>query len=286
VRRLSVLIFAAAAALTACTSPDVPLLTSEPAAATVDGHSITMAQYQARLRVSRARDPFAGIPEAMPSAAPSQRLEDFTIEQLVREEIIRQQAAQRKISVSDQALDQRLKTLEQGSIEFKATLNRNGFTAQSFRDYERALLTEIALLQSMGAQRAQQAADALKSGESFESVFNKFNDDTGTAAHHGEVGWLLTSDLPERDLASTVASLPPGSISEVVRTNRGFVIARVSERRADLIHLFVILVLAPSVDLFSPQGTPAWFTKLIDDTESELRRDGKITVRVGSRPQT
>jgi hypothetical protein len=72
-------------ALGACTPTGVSLPFSEPAAAVVDGHSIPMKVYQARLQVSRHRDPFNGVPEAIPSPAPSRRLEDFTIDQLVRE---------------------------------------------------------------------------------------------------------------------------------------------------------------------------------------------------------
>ena len=61
-------------ALSACTTPGVSLPFSEPAAAVVDGHSIPMKAYQARLQVSCHRDPFAGILEAIPSPAPAQRL--------------------------------------------------------------------------------------------------------------------------------------------------------------------------------------------------------------------
>src|SRR2546430_6930730 len=91
-------------ALSACTTPGVSLPFSEPAAAVVDGHSIPMKAYQARLQVSRHRDPFAGIPEAIPSPAPAQRLEDFTIEQLVHEEIVRQEAEKRGIPGADKAV--------------------------------------------------------------------------------------------------------------------------------------------------------------------------------------
>ena len=57
-------------------------------------------------------------------------------------------------------------------------------------------------------------------------------------------------------------------------------IATVLERRADQVHLAVILVLAPAVDLFGPIGTPTWFTKFIDAREAGLRRGGKIDLKV------
>ncbi|TMD82891.1 MAG: hypothetical protein E6I78_13530 [Chloroflexi bacterium] len=157
--RLVVLLLVLGGALSACDAPAVGLALSPPAAV-VDGHEISMKTYQARLAVSRHRDPFAGIPEAIPSPAPTQRLEDFTIEQLVREEIVRQEAEKRRLSVSDQALKSRIDSLRAraGATAFSAALSRNGFTDDSFRAYERALLTEVGLIQAMARDRAGSAA--------------------------------------------------------------------------------------------------------------------------------
>ena len=255
-----------------------------PVAASVDGQDISMSAYQARLQVSRARDPFAGIPEAIPTPVPKSRLEDFTIEQLIREEIIRQEAARRGIAISDKAVQSRIDVLQKraGPAPFVAALDRNGFTLDSFRAYERALLTEVALLNAMAKERIASADSELKAGKAFGSVAAQWSDDTGTMSRNGEVGWLKPSDIPEPELASAVSELPTGTVSGIIRTNRGFIIATVLDRRNDQVHLAVILVLAPAVDVFSPQGTPAWFTSFISDRESALQREGKITVRVGS----
>jgi len=278
--RRAVLLLVLGGALSACDVPAVAV--SEPAAAVVDGHEISMKTYQARLGVSRQRDPFAGIPEAIPSPAPTQRLEDFTIEQLVREEIVRQEAAQRGISVSDRAVQSRIDALRAhaGAAAFSAALSRNGFTTDSFRAYERVLLTEVALVQAMARDRAGSAAQELKSGHPFAAVAARWSDDTGTFSRGGDAGWLRPAEIPEPALAAAVQSLAAGSVTGIIQTNRGEVIATVLERRADQLHLAVILVLAPVVDLFGPMGTPTWFTKSIDDREAALRRAGKIDVRV------
>jgi parvulin-like peptidyl-prolyl isomerase len=271
-------------ALSACTAPGVSLPFSEPAAAVVDGHTISMKAYQARLEVSRQRDPFSGIPEAIPSPAPAQRLQAFTIEQLVREEIIRQEAEKRGIGVSDHTLQSRTDALKarSGAASFDATLRRNGFSSDSFRAYERALLTEVTLLQAMAKDRADSAARELKAGQAFASVAARWSDDTGTYARGGDAGWLRPEEIPEPPVAAAVQSLDAGSVTGVVPTNRGYVIATVLERRNDQVHFAVILVLAPAVDLFSPQGTPSWFTKFIDDREAALRRAGRIELKVAS----
>jgi parvulin-like peptidyl-prolyl isomerase len=272
-----------AGALAACSAPGVSLPFSEPAAAVVDGHTISMKAYQARLEVSRHRDPFAGIPEAVPSPATAQRLQIFTIDQLVREEIVRQEAEKRGISVRDGALDSRITTLkaQAGTTTFSATLQRNGFTSDSFRTYQRALLIEVALLHAMAKDRADSAARELNAGQPFASVAASWSDDSGTSTRGGEVGWLRPDQIPEAPLAAAAQSLAAGNVSPIIPTNRGYVIATVLERRTDQVHLAVILVLAPAVDLFSPQGTPSWFTKFVDDREAALQRAGRIDLKVG-----
>jgi parvulin-like peptidyl-prolyl isomerase len=271
-------------ALSACTAPGVSLPFSEPAAAVVDGHTISMRAYQARLEVSRHRDPFAGIPEAMSSPAPAKRLQTFTIEQLVHEEIVRQEADKRGIRVDDPAVGSRVNTLktQAGTTSYDAALKRNGFTSDSFRAYQRALLTEVALLHAMAKDRADTAARELSAGQGFASVAARWSDDSGTYTRGGDAGWLRPSDIPEAPLAAAVQSLATGGVTGIIATNRGYVIATVLERRSDQVHLAVILVLAPTVDVYSPQGTPSWFTKFIDDRETALRRAGRIELKVGN----
>ena len=283
--RRGVLPLVIAGALSACTAPGLSVPFSEPAAAVVDGHTISMKAYQARLEVSRHRDPFTGIPEAVPSPAPAQRLQTFTIEQLVREEIVRQEAEKRGIKVDDRAADSRINTLKAraGATVFNAALQRNGFTSDSFRSYQRALLTEVSLLHAMAKDRADSAAHELNAGQAFAAVAARWSDDTGTYTRGGEAGWLRPADIPEAPLAAAVQSLAAGSVTGIVAINRGFTIATVLERRTDQVHLAVILVLAPTVDLYSPQGTPSWFTKFIDDREVALRRAGRIELKVGNR---
>ena len=282
--RRGVLLLVVAGAMSACSAPAVSLPFAEPAAAVVDGHNISMKTYQARLEVSHHRDPFAGIREALPSPAPAQRLESFTIEQLVREEVVRQEAEKRGIMVSDQALQARLDALRShaGAASFDAALRRNGFTSDSFRAYERALLTEVALLHAMATDRADSAARELQAGRTFAAVATKWSDDSGTATRGGDAGWLRPADIPEPALAAAVQSLADKSVSGVVATDRGDVIATVLERRGDLLHLATILVLAPVVDLYGPQSTPSWFTRFIDDREAALRSAGRIELKVAS----
>lgn len=267
--------------VTGCTN-QVSLPFQEPAAAVVDGQSISMKAYQARLEVSRHRDPLAGL--TTPSPPPVQRLEDFTIQQLIREAIIRQEAERRKIHVPDSQVDSRVVRLRgsAGAAAFDAALARNGFTAASFRDYQRAFLTEVALVKAMAHDRIAQAADGLKHGGSFIAAASQWSDDTGTRFRGGDAGWLKPADLPEANLAAAVQPLANGGQTAVVSTSRGFVIATVLDRREEQVHLAVILVLAPDADLYSVESRPPWFEQWVQDRRLSLEHDGRIQVRVGS----
>src|SRR2546423_3671367 len=178
--RRGVLLLVVAGALSACTAQGVSLPFSEPAAAVVDGHTISMKASQARLEVSRHRDPFTGIPEAVPSPASAQRLQSFTIEQLVREEIVRQEAEKRGIKVDDRAANSRIHTLndQAGATAFTAALPRNGLTTDSFRSFQRSMLTEAATLPAMAKDRAASAAHELRTRPGFAAVPARWSDDT------------------------------------------------------------------------------------------------------------
>lgn len=274
---------AVVAGLTGCTT-QVSLPFQEPAAATVDGHSISMKAYQARLEVSRHRDPLAGLTLAGPSPR-AQRIEDFTIQQLIREEIIRQEADRRGIRITDGQVDARVAQLRgrAGGARFDAALARNGFTASSFREYQRAYLTEVAVVKTMAHERIASAAVALSGGASFIAEASQWSDDTGTRFRGGDAGWLKPSDLPEASLQTAIQPLSKGGRTGIVSTSRGFVIAAILDQQGERVHLAVILVLAPDADLYTTESRPSWFEQWVGDRQRSLQRDGRIQVYVGSR---
>jgi parvulin-like peptidyl-prolyl isomerase len=276
-----ILLVAFLAGLSGCTN-QLPF--QEPAAAVVDGHTISIKTYQARLEVSRQRDPLAGLTTSPSSSPSAQRLEDFTIQQLIREEIIRHEADRRKIQISDVQVDRRIAHLrdQAGGTAFAAALGRNGFTAASFRDYQRAFLTEVTVVKVMARERAASAAVALSHGASFIAEASQWSDDTGTRFRGGDVGWLKPTDLPESSLAAAVGLLPTGGRTGIVSTSRGFVIATVLDRQGEQVHLAVILVLAPDADLYTVESRPPWFEQWVQDRRQSLEHDGRIQVRVGS----
>lgn len=276
--------FLAGMIVTAC-SPRVSVPVLAPPAAIVDGHVISMRAYRERLDVSRQRDPLVGIEQSVPGNTSSQRLEDFTIEQLVREEIIRQEAERRRIKVSEGALKARLAAVRSraGGEAFDAALSRNGFTGDSFKAFQRAFLAEVALVKAMARERVQSADEALRSGRPFASVAGQWSDDSGTASRGGDAGWLIPTDLPEPELTAAVKTIDAGGRTGIVETARGYVIGSMLERRGDEVHLAVILILAPAADLYSAESKPPWFERWVSSRRDSLASAGKIQIRVGSR---
>ena len=78
-------------------------------------------------------------------------------------------------------------------------------------------------------ERADEAVKRIKAGADFAQVVATFSDATD-ALQGGNIGWRTTDRLPEL-FAGAVAGLPPGGISEVLRSPAGFHILRLNERR-------------------------------------------------------
>ena len=80
---------------------------------------------------------------------------------------------------------------------------------------------------------AKKAADVkalLDKGASFGELAEKFSEDKATAANGGDAGMVVRGDL--KDVDDMLFALPVGGISGVTRTQRGFQIFRIQEKRA------------------------------------------------------
>jgi peptidyl-prolyl cis-trans isomerase SurA len=76
---------------------------------------------------------------------------------------------------------------------------------------------------------AQKLIDQMRQGARFSSVAQQFSQ-SATAAVGGDMGWLRADQLPA-ELARAVAPLKPGELSTPVRTNNGYYLLLVIDRR-------------------------------------------------------
>ncbi len=78
--------------------------------------------------------------------------------------------------------------------------------------------------------RAVELADRVRSGEDFGKIIGEFSDEPNAEATGGDTGFLHQGQLPYSEMEEPAFSLPPGRLSDPVRTLYGQVIFRVEER--------------------------------------------------------
>jgi peptidyl-prolyl cis-trans isomerase SurA len=76
---------------------------------------------------------------------------------------------------------------------------------------------------------AEKLIDQMKHGARFSAVAQQFSQ-SATAAVGGDMGWLRSDQLPA-ELAGAVTPLKPGDLSAPIRTNSGYYVLLVIERR-------------------------------------------------------
>ncbi|UXZ54848.1 peptidylprolyl isomerase [Halomonas sp. 7T] len=143
----------------------------------------------------------------------------------IRREMLMRQVQQRRIS-------QRVSVSERDVERF---LDQQGVQqGQSFIEETRArhLLIELTPTrdENQARARAEQARQRLQQGVDFAAVAREFSDDRGSAMNGGELGWVRPGQtVPAFEEA--MGSLGPNQLSEPVRSQFGYHIIEVLERR-------------------------------------------------------
>ena len=95
---------------------------------------------------------------------------------------------------------------------------------------------------SLALNKIDSILTTIKSGEDFSELASLYSDDTNSALNGGELGFMKRGTLvPEFEEAAY--SLSPGDISEIVRTEFGYHIIKLIERRGERINVKHILIM-------------------------------------------
>ena len=78
--------------------------------------------------------------------------------------------------------------------------------------------------------RLQQVRERARAGESFADLAREFSNDTGSALKGGDLGWSLPGKFVE-EFAAVVEAIEPNQVSEPFKTQFGWHILEVTERR-------------------------------------------------------
>lgn len=92
--------------------------------------------------------------------------------------------------------------------------------------------------------KAEALEDSLKHGANFAELAKKYSQDPGSAADGGDLGWASRGQfVPEFEHA--VYALKPGEISGIVKTQFGYHIIQLMQRRGNMVHARHILIKIP-----------------------------------------
>jgi peptidyl-prolyl cis-trans isomerase C len=80
-------------------------------------------------------------------------------------------------------------------------------------------------------ETAKQVAERAKKGEDFLALSKEFSKDPGSAADGGDLGWF-TKDKMVKEFSDAAFKLEPGQISDPVKSQFGWHIIKVEEKRA------------------------------------------------------
>lgn len=84
---------------------------------------------------------------------------------------------------------------------------------------------------ALARQRAEQLLAQLRKGADFAKLASQFSDDKGSAKQGGDLGWFKRGTMvPEFE--QVAFALKPGQLSEIVKTNYGYHIIQVTDRRS------------------------------------------------------
>ena len=230
-------------------STDATLLTPQPTStqvvAYVNGQPISLEAFNREVARFEAGQVALGF-EVADEAAYRQQILDLLIEQ----ELIRQQAAQQGISVSNAEVEDVINAMiaETGQEYFNGWLQTNYYTLEEFREVIRLDLLTNRLLEPVvnavpttaehvharhilvnSETEAQAVLTRLQNGEDFAALAAQFSVDVTTRDNGGDLGWFPRGGLLVPEVEEAAFNLQPGAVSGVIRSAWGYHIVQTLE---------------------------------------------------------
>lgn len=182
------------------------------------------------------------------------------VEEIGREELMRQGAPEKGIDLSEEAVDAEIAHREGVPTNadrnafadaYREAVRSSGLSTQGYRDVIAADLAEEAIqtkFEEEAAETAEQvrfrvivlateeeaqaALERLHNGEDFAAVAQEVSLDTASAEQGGEHDWIIRG-VTEPALDEVLFSLEVGQLSEVITGQNAFFIVEVLEKAAD-----------------------------------------------------
>jgi parvulin-like peptidyl-prolyl isomerase len=225
--------------------------TNESVAAAVNGRPITLGALNRE--VQRRLDGIRAVGDALPADLKAFRA--TTLDNLIDQVLIEQEATAQKITVSDEEVEReyqenlkiagsRERLLQQlnadrlTEAEYRAELRTTLLTSKMRDRVVAGLPTKVEqvharhILVATEAQ-ANDVLTRLRGGTDFAALAKQFSLDTSTRDSAGDLGWFARGDLLEPSVEEASFALEINQISAPIKSNLGYHIVQLLERVKD-----------------------------------------------------
>ena len=218
-------------------------------AARVNGETIWLSHYYRRLgQVEHFQNAAVAKEQSATLPADPTEIRTKTLEALIEGLIFRQQARHYDLTVTDQEVTETHKKLAEnngGEEQFAAVIGQfYGLTPFQFsQEYTREELYREKLEAQLFTQvhprwliiedeaRARAVLERVKNGEDFAELVKQFSQDANTLEKGGDLGWLKRGQY-QKAVEEVIFALKAGEVApDVIKTEAGFVIVKVEERK-------------------------------------------------------
>jgi len=222
-------------------TPILPTATSQPTAATVNGESITVAEYATQLALDKSAQ------QALNKNVSDTDAGKAVLDDLIDEVLLEQGAKAAGYEISDSALQSRIDALDSqlgGTDKLSQWESAHGYTDVSFRtDLKRSIdaawmrdkivdavpttadQVHVQQILLYNANDAQNVLGQLQGGADFNTLAAQYDPQA-----RGDLGWFPKGYLLDSNVEQAAFSLQVGQISGVIQTNVGYDIIKVLER--------------------------------------------------------
>lgn len=236
-------------------------------AAVVNGEKIYVSEVEAQLKELKSQ--YKGMFEGSKGKETEEVLKGQILDSLIEEKLILQEAEKQKIKITTKEVEAKfdqIRGMFKTSQEFRETLKKQGWSEKSLKEKIRHQLlvekiidkitknvkitdSEIKTYYEGNKDRFKEPAQVkashillktkseaekvlkeAKGGADFASLAKKYSIDAATKEKSGDLGWKAKEQfVPE--FANVAFKLKPGEISEVVKTQFGYHIIKVGEKK-------------------------------------------------------
>lgn len=229
-----------------------PTAVPQGPAAIVNGQEISMAAFLREVERRQAPAIQRGVTANTPQGqAELEQIKQQTLDNMIDDLLVMQDAARQGISVSDAEVDAEIQkgiTTAGGQAKFEEQLKRNGETLEDARSivrtqliYQKMIAAVISNLQTAeqvharhiqvsSAGTAQTLLEQIRGGADFAQLARQASVDDKTRDNGGDLGWFQRGKLIEKEVEEAAFNLQPGQVSEVVQSVSGYHIVQTLER--------------------------------------------------------